>query len=82
MAIVVAVPLGTVIGWFDMRKSRIHTTEIEVGVQSNPMQIYVQRVLMENTLELYRALDITPSDEWMHLYLYWKKHDKQRWIPT
>jgi len=74
-------PLGTLLGWFDMRKSRIHSTEVVVATESNPMNIHIQRVTFENTLILFKALKIEPIPEWTAIYEYWKRLDKWKWQP-
>lgn len=81
LAITTIIPVGVFVGWFDMRKSRIHSTEVIVSTESNPQNIHIQRVTYENTLLLFKALGIEPTHEWMKIYDYWRKLDEGRWTP-
>lgn len=75
-------PLGILLGWFYMRKSKIFGVEAILATESNPLTVHTQRVAMENSLKVLKALKITPAPEWLNLYEYWKHLDKKtKWKP-
>jgi hypothetical protein len=74
--------LGTYLGWFDIRKSKIFSTEYIIAIESNPMAIHISRVALNAQKQILDSLHITPTEEWNKLYRYWIKLDeKGRWRP-
>ncbi len=74
--------LGTYLGWFDIRKSQIYTTEAIIAAVSNPMAVHMNSIAFEAQKQILDSLKITPSEEWRRLYNYWSKLDENgRWRP-
>lgn len=82
LAIALLIPLGSGLGWFDMRKSMIFNTETVIAAESNAMAVHMNKISMDALLLLYHHLGVSPSQEWVKLHEYWKALDKEaRWRP-
>jgi hypothetical protein len=76
------VNLSVAIGYVHWRRLNIPGKENVMTVESNQVQCHNQRVAMEHTLKVMRALDVEPSPEWWDIYNFWKKWDeKWGWAP-
>lgn len=81
-SIVSLIPLGVVLGYIHMKKSGIYKEEAIVVAESNALSCYINRVTMEMIMQLYEKMEIPISEDYMKLYLWWKKHDeKRKWRP-
>lgn len=83
VACVVFVPLSVFFGWWHMRRSNVYGIESILAAESNPLTARSNRVLMETTMTMCKALKVDMTPEYMALYHYWKKHDeKMNWRPS
>lgn len=82
VALVTFVPLSILFGWLHMRKTGVFAVESILATESNPQTVHIQRVSMEQTFEVLKALNVKPTKEFMAMYMYWKRLDKKiGWKP-
>ena len=82
LGLICLVPIGILFGYLHMRRTMIFGTEAILSATSNPLMAYTQRVFLENSYRIYKALGIEPDDNWKALLEFWRKADeKWGWRP-
>ena len=82
LGLICLVPIGILFGYLHMRRTMIFGTEAILSATSDPLRAYTQRVTLENTYRIYKALGIEPDENWKALLDFWRKADKKwGWRP-
>lgn len=82
IALLTVFPLATFLGWLHIRRSRAFSTELIIATETNPITIRSQRVGMEMTIQVLKALNIPITKDYEDLFQYWKRLDeKVNWQP-
>jgi len=82
MALLVLIPVSIWFGYFHMKRSEIYGTEMLLATQCNPVNAHISRVSGEVIIKLLESLDIPVPEDYMQMYLFWKKLDEEmNWKP-
>jgi len=82
VALLILGPSGVLLGWLYMRRTKMYGAEVILSATSNPFSAHANRVSYDMAFQVYQALGVTPSDDWLRMYDLWKRLDeKMGWKP-
>lgn len=82
LAVLILVPLGIYLGFFDMKQSIIFSTENVLVTESNSQAVHMNRLSMDALEKLFEVHGLVLTGEWQNVHKYWIELDKKKkWRP-
>ena len=82
VTLIVVAPIGVLVGWLHIRRSRAYATESIISTINNPLNVYNQMVFLKAEMDLFKAIGKDPPDYLVEMYEYWKSLDERfKWRP-
>ena len=81
-AFLIVAPLGVILGYVHLRRSRVYSTEVQVATECNAMLCHINRTNMEQSIAFFKKFGVPLSKDYLKMFEYWKRQDERgKWKP-